>query len=120
MTEKTFMSTAIDLAHLDMYVSGDTALLAEILTIFEEQADLWVSRLEPLLPDEPWRNAAHALKGASRGVGAWAIGDLCEHAESLVGGIANKLGARKTCLTELRACLEEAVDCARDVRRRSA
>ncbi len=115
--EKTMMTSAIDLAHLDLYVCGDRALLDEILTIFEEQAEMWVSRLDPALPDEPWRNAAHALKGASRGVGAWAIGDLCEHAERLVGAVSNKLGARKTFLTELKACLEEAVEDAQRIRR---
>ncbi|NWG71400.1 MAG: Hpt domain-containing protein [Parvularculaceae bacterium] len=115
--DRTMMTSAIDMAHLDLYVCGDRALLEEILTIFEEQAAMWVARLEPALPDEPWRNAAHALKGASRGVGAWAIGDLCEHAESLVGGVANKLGARKTFLNELKACLEEAVEDAQRIRR---
>lgn len=109
-------SGPIDLAHLDMYVCGDAALLTEILTIFEEQAELWVSRFEPAMPDEPWRNAAHALKGASRGVGAWVIGDLCEHAEGLIGGVVNKLGARKTFLSELKACVEEAVDAAQRIR----
>jgi HPt (histidine-containing phosphotransfer) domain-containing protein len=111
------MNTAIDMAHLELYVCGDAALRDEILTIFEEQAELWVARLDPTMPDEPWKNAAHALKGASRGVGAWAIGDLCELAERLTGGIANKLGARRACLTEMRACLDEAVEDAKRLRR---
>lgn len=111
------MSKAIDFEHLDLYVCGDTALLEEILTIFVEQAELWASRLDPALPDEDWRNAAHALKGASRGVGAWEVGDYCECAEALVAGAENMIARRRTLLADLRRALGEAVECADRVRK---
>lgn len=95
------MKPAIDLDHLDQYVMGDTALLDEVLTIFTEQARLWLGALDPMLDDEKWRSAAHALKGASRGIGSWAIADLCERAEMLVGGAPEKMARRRTLLDEL-------------------
>lgn len=75
----------IDLDHLDRYVAGDRSLRDEILGIFEEQAAMWTRVLEPAAEDQAWRDAAHALKGASRGVGAWAVGDTCQAAEKLIG-----------------------------------
>ncbi|MEE2691712.1 MAG: Hpt domain-containing protein [Pseudomonadota bacterium] len=110
------MAGVIDLDHLELYVCGDAALRDEILTIFTEQAEMWMSRLDPGLPDEEWRNAAHALKGASRGVGAWSVGDLCEAAEKLVGGDARKAASRRAVLSELNAELELAVAEAREHR----
>jgi len=76
---------SIDLDHLDKYVGGDRALRDEILGIFEEQAEMWVRILDPKAEDVAWKDAAHALKGASRGVGAWEIGDICAAAEKLIG-----------------------------------
>ena len=75
----------IDLNHLDQYVAGDAALMDEILSIFIEQAEGWATKLAPYLEDEVWHDSCHALKGASRGVGAWALGDLAEKGERLKG-----------------------------------
>ena len=107
------MSAAIDFLHLEQYVCGDAALRDEILTIFTEQAALWWERLDAGLPDGDWYDAAHALKGASRGVGAWAVGDLCEAAEKLVGESPSKASSRRAILSELRAELDEAISEAR-------
>lgn len=107
------MSAAIDFNHLELYVSGDDTLRNEILTIFTEQANRWIGELDAYLPDEDWRNAAHALKGASRGVGAWTVGDLCESAESLTGAGADKLALRQMLLSELSAEVANAVAAAR-------
>lgn len=110
------MSQAIDLNHLNQYVCGDDALLDEILCIFVEQAALWTERLDPGADDEAWRNAAHALKGASRGVGAWRIGDICEAAESLIGAIDAKANRRLECLAELRRQVDVAIREAAQIR----
>lgn len=103
------MPPAIDLDHLDQYVCGDRALLDEILTIFEEQARLWLARLDPESDDESWRNAAHALKGASRGVGAWRIGDICEAAEDMIDAGPDKATRRRAVVDELESLIVEAV-----------
>ncbi len=106
----------IDLDHLDMYICGDPALRDEILTIFEEQAERWSELFDPGQTDEGWRNAAHALKGASRGIGAWEVGDLCEEAESLIGEQQGKAEKRAALLVSLRTKLNATVAEARRLR----
>ncbi|MEM8936709.1 MAG: Hpt domain-containing protein, partial [Pseudomonadota bacterium] len=36
-------------------------------------------------PDDAWRDAAHAMKGAAQAVGAWRLAGLCDQAETCVG-----------------------------------
>ncbi|MGE0410075.1 MAG: Hpt domain-containing protein [Amphiplicatus sp.] len=110
------MNQTIDLDHLEQYICGDLALRDEILTIFDEQARMWVHRLRPSDEDEAWRDAAHALKGAARGVGAWRIGDLCEAAEALISGAPEKIAKRRAILNEIAELVNEAVGEARRLR----
>ena len=91
----------IDLDHLDRYVARDRSLRDEILGIFESQAEMWTRMLDPSAEDKAWRDAAHALKGASRGVGAWEVGDTCQAAEKLIGEARDE-GVRATMLKDLR------------------
>ncbi len=100
----------IDLNHLDRYVAGDRILRDEILGIFEEQAEMWIRMLDPNQEDAAWKDAAHALKGASRGVGAWDVGDLCQDAEMLVGDERRDLVKRSLLLEDLRAKVLETVE----------
>ena len=92
----------IDMAHLEKYVSDDVTLRDEILAIFVEQIQALLSQFELQQDDESWKNTAHTLKGASRGVGAWKIGDLCEQAEKMIGDDSAKEEARETFLVSLR------------------
>lgn len=108
------MKPPIDIKHLERYVFGDRALLDEILTIFIKQATMLVNRFETSQDDEAWRSTAHTLKGASRGVGAWLVGDLAERAEALVGPECE--AARQAVIGELRQAGQAAVDFARDYR----
>jgi len=100
----------IDEGHLDKYVCGDAALRDEILSIFVEQAGKLLSQFDTMLADEHWRDVAHALKGAARGVGAWALGDLCEEAEMLVGETSGLAERRASLLVSLRHMAKSAVD----------
>lgn len=100
----------IDFAHLEKYVSGDDALRDEILGIFAEQVRHLLDEFDVFQPDEDWKNAAHTLKGASRGVGAWALGQICEDAEKLVGPAPAKREARATLLVSLRFLAHAALD----------
>ena len=111
------MPQAIDLDHLQKYVCGDRALLDEILCIFEDQARKWIAQFDPDADDEAWRNAAHALKGASRGIGAWRIGEICEAAEGLIGGLQGKAEQRLQALLELKQLVADAVGEAAEIRR---
>lgn len=101
------MSAPIDLEHLNRYVFGDKALLGEVLGIFKEQAALISDRMQPSMDDEAWHLAAHTLKGAARGVGAWALGDAAERAEKSFGA-----EERAKILTELVREARNAAECA--------
>lgn len=108
---------AIDFAHLDRYVAGDAALRDEVLTIFEGQVARCMRLLDPDGPNEEWRSVAHALKGASRGIGAWSVGALCEAAEKMTGSSADVREARITAKAEIEACVEKALEEIRRLRR---
>jgi HPt (histidine-containing phosphotransfer) domain-containing protein len=99
----------IDLNHLDRYTAGDRFLRDEILGIFEEQAKSWTALLDPKSDDRTWKDAAHALKGASRGIGAWEVGSLCERAEAYIGDNRNE-EKRMEVLAEIRAQVKQTID----------
>ena len=97
----------IDLVHLEKYVAGDDELRDEIFTIFNDQAVLLCAQFSNEHNDDAWWNTAHALKGASRGIGAWALGDLCEDAEGLVGEVPGKAEKRSIVLVSIRQQISE-------------
>jgi HPt (histidine-containing phosphotransfer) domain-containing protein len=101
------VTSAIDIDHLEKYVAGDDALRDEVLSIFAEQAGKLVGMFHIQQPDEGWKDTAHALKGASRGVGAWTLGDLCEEAERLVGAAPAKMENRASLLVSIRETLHQ-------------
>jgi HPt (histidine-containing phosphotransfer) domain-containing protein len=78
------MSAAIDMDHLARYTGGDATLNAEILRLFDTQANELVARLNAILDardGKSWKEVTHTIKGAARGVGAFALADaaaLCE------------------------------------------
>lgn len=100
----------IDLVHLEKYVVGDDALRDEILTIFDDQASALSAQLGDAQNDDSWSNTAHALKGASRGIGAWALGDLCEEAEKLVGKEPGKREKRAVLLVSIRRSISNILE----------
>lgn len=75
---------AIDMEHLARYTGGDAALNGEILRMFDAQASELVARLLTILEArdaKSWKEVTHTIKGAARGVGAFALADaaaLCE------------------------------------------
>jgi len=76
--------TPIDLAHLARYTGGDKALNAEILKLFDGQVSEMVTQLLGVLEQRDarkWREVTHTIKGAARGVGAFAMGDAAANAE---------------------------------------
>ncbi len=106
--------THIDIDHLEKYIMGDAALRDEILSIFAEQVEMLMGQFDAAHPDKSWKDTAHAMKGASRGVGAWKLGDLCEEAETLIGDIAAKREKRSSLLISIR---KQLVDCMADATR---
>lgn len=80
---------AVDLEHLGRYTGGDAALNAEVLELFCSQAQEIVHALEKAHGDEDvksWREYAHALKGAARGIGAFELADLAAALEREAAG----------------------------------
>ncbi|WP_421791005.1 Hpt domain-containing protein [Hyphobacterium sp.] len=70
-----------DRAHLSQYTDGDEALEAELVGLLKEQAARCLAAMETAADENAWKAAAHTLKGAARGVGAFALGEACQRAE---------------------------------------
>ncbi|MFO1236909.1 MAG: Hpt domain-containing protein [Alphaproteobacteria bacterium] len=72
---------AIDFNHLDAYTAGDQDLIREVLRLFKTQ----VSHLLTVLAgaDDPklWKDTAHGIKGAARGIGAWSVAETAAEVE---------------------------------------
>lgn len=75
---------AVDFDYLEGFAAGDMQVVTEVLALFQAQAEGWRPRL--VAPDDGWRDLVHTIKGASRGIGASALGDVAERAER--GGAA--------------------------------
>jgi hypothetical protein len=74
----------IDLTHLARYTGGDRSLNAEILRLFDGQVSQMVGDLLGVLERRDakrWREVTHTIKGAARGVGAFAMGEAAAAAE---------------------------------------
>ena len=74
----------VDLSHLARYTGGDKALNAEILKLFDDQVSQMVDQLLSVLEQRDgrkWREVTHTIKGAARGVGAFAMGEAAADAE---------------------------------------
>jgi len=82
----------VDLEHLDRYTGGDSRINAEILELFDGQCRLIVAELEQLAGQDAngkaWRELNHKLKGAARGVGAFALGQSAADAEKATPAMA--------------------------------
>ena len=78
--------TPIDMSHLARYTGGDRTLNTEILRLFNGQLNDMVSQLLSVLQQRDvrkWREVTHTLKGAARGVGAFAVGEAAAAAEPI-------------------------------------
>lgn len=70
-----------DRAHLHQYTAGDAALEAELVGLLRDQADRCLGAMSAASDVNAWKAAAHTLKGAARGVGAFELGEACQRAE---------------------------------------
>src|SRR5882672_8406910 len=80
---------SVDLEHLNRYTGGDYALNEEILCLFATQCREMMATLESLVTGEAdaksWRETTHTLKGAARGIGAFALGNAAAEDEAAGG-----------------------------------
>lgn len=95
------LTGAVDFAHLEAFAGGDAAVVDEVLGLFREQARVWGPMLDPTEPN--WRDAAHTVKGMARGVGAFALGDACEAAETGAGSVLSAREAMDAALADIAA-----------------
>ena len=85
----------VDLAHLARYTGGDAAINAEVLQLFVTQCGELVERMDGILQSgdgKTWREIAHSLKGAARGIGAFQMADAAAACEP-IDLAANNAGA---------------------------
>lgn len=82
---QTFQEAPLfDADHLARYTGGDEELRDELLTLMRIQAETCLEAMAQATDSESWRAATHTLKGSARGVGAFALGEVCEAAEEAV------------------------------------
>jgi HPt (histidine-containing phosphotransfer) domain-containing protein len=77
---------AVDLAHLSRYTGGDTAINAEVLKMFNDQASDLVLKLRGIMDArdaKSWKEVIHTIKGAARGIGAFPLADAAAFAEPI-------------------------------------
>jgi HPt (histidine-containing phosphotransfer) domain-containing protein len=85
----------VDLVHLSRYTGGDQALNAEVLQLFVNQVGELVGRMDSVLKTgdtRTWKEVAHSLKGAARGIGAFAMANAAAACEPIDPG-SNSRGA---------------------------
>lgn len=87
----------VDLAHLNKYTGGDLSLNSEVFRLFSRHCSEMLRLLETLL-DAPerkaWRQAAHSLKGAALGIGAFDLAEAASAVEAVDPGSAPARAAR--------------------------
>jgi HPt (histidine-containing phosphotransfer) domain-containing protein len=96
----------VDFAYLEGFAAGDETVVDEVLALFREQSAIWGAMLTPA--NEGWRDGVHTLKGAARGVGAFALGDACQACEAVgSGGLDQVLDALDAALADIAAYAHE-------------
>jgi len=80
----------VDIDHLNTYTGGDKTLNCQILGLFDSQCHEIIEKLSSLAEGSEndaraknWREVLHALKGASRGIGAFGLGEIAAQAEKI-------------------------------------
>lgn len=90
----------VDFDHLQRFTMGNRSLEREVLSLFRTQSHACIDRLKTAADDRDWREAAHTLKGAAAGIGAWAVHDASGKAEKLQGDERLRDGAAAIGLLE--------------------
>ena len=96
----------VDLAHLQRYTLGDRSLEREVLELFHARSDLLLQHLKEADEDKAWADAAHAIKGSARAIGAWHVAKSVEAAEAQSGEERNAGG--RAVLEDLERLIGEA------------
>jgi HPt (histidine-containing phosphotransfer) domain-containing protein len=105
------VETVIDLAHLGRMTLGERSLEAEVLTLFDRQADILLARMRDCAPAAV-AAFAHTLKGSARGIGAWRVAAAADAVEMNViaanaGGIAGAVARLSAAVDEAKAVIAD-------------
>jgi CheY-like chemotaxis protein len=95
----------VDLTHLATYTDGDAALERELAALFAESCERYAGQMARAEDSHQWRDAAHGLKGAARGIGATEVARLAAFAETLLGRGAEQ--RRQDVLEQIRAAADD-------------
>jgi HPt (histidine-containing phosphotransfer) domain-containing protein len=87
----TRIKPPIDLAHLDAQTMGNHDLRNQVLRLFLRQAEEQIGRIRSVDDIEARREAAHALVGAARGVGAFSVAYIASEIELSKGPVTGRL-----------------------------
>jgi HPt (histidine-containing phosphotransfer) domain-containing protein len=99
----------IDLVHLARQTDGDTALEAELLTLFDRQAANLLAQLVAECPArESGADIAHKLRGSALAIGAGRVATAAQILETLFNGESVTASERKCALAGLTAAVAEA------------
>ena len=99
----TTSSPVIDLVHLGRMTLGEKSLEAEVLALFDRQADMLLTRMQQV-PPAAAAAFAHTIKGSARGIGAWRVAEAAEAVERAAAGSADLSGV----ISGLAAAIDEA------------
>ena len=72
----------VDLVHLAKMTMADRSLEKEVLALFRNQSVLCLARLEKAECKDSFVEAAHAVKGSARGIGAWQVAEIAGELEA--------------------------------------
>lgn len=97
----------VDLPYLRRFTQRDFALEEEVLRLFIEHAPKYLASMRTAGTAKSWHDAAHTLKGASRGIGAWRVARCAEGAERL--RFDTDLDRRAFALDSAAEALDEAI-----------
>jgi Hpt domain len=105
------VETVIDLAHLGRMTLGERTLEAEVLTLFDRQADVLLARMRDCAPAAV-AAFAHTLKGSARGIGAWRVAAAADAVEMNViacnaGGVAGAVARLSAAVDEAKAVIAD-------------
>ena len=103
-------SGPFDRAHLDRMTQGDRALARDVLRLFDSQLQKLLQAMDSASSAKARAEAAHTLKGAARGVGAFAVARTAEDVEACAKdepAFASSLVRLKARVAEARLALPD-------------
>jgi len=105
----------VDLGYLARFTLGNQALELEVLDLFSFHAPRYIDDMFSAVTAKGWHDAAHTLKGAARGVGAWRVARCAEMAERV--RFDTDIDRRRFALDSINEAMDEALGYLRVLRR---